>query len=340
MIYRFVLFITIFLYSTLLAVPSISNFEIPPRTEPIYQFPTERFIAAYHYDNILAILKVKELSLEHRNFFEHIIPHEELGFFGYHSSTQGFRIFQDIIRLVLEETCELEIKKDFHFLRVPGKPLYSCKSSMQFLKENPYIRDDKGDQQDQLVSLNYALFGNFHDFGSCSVSYFTDNRSNGTIGFQDRLKEFFLELGLPQEAIPKLFEIGNPLIATENAVLFQFFDFSHHHALNQPYALVDQLGYRALQGGMPQVPVRKMSELYLDDQSQPFNKELRLLMTNKETLNPYSPLSIKRYERTDPEVVKEYEIALRSSIRALPYDEAKVKLYRKKLLTAWGSNDW
>ena len=94
---------------------------MPMRLQPAYQSPTKRFVEFFNYEHVLQSLRSHGLSLEHRNFFEHIIPHEELGFFGYHSSTQGFRIYQDIIRLVLEEICELEIKKRLLFFACARK---------------------------------------------------------------------------------------------------------------------------------------------------------------------------------------------------------------------------
>lgn len=212
------------------AEPAIPSFEMPIRFVPTYRSPTERFVEFYNYEVILSSLKNRGLSLEHRNFFEHIIPHEEIGFFGYHSSTQGFRVFQDIIRLVLEEVCKIEIKRDFHFLRIPGNPLLHRENVQQFLNDYPYVNNNAPDQQEQLLSVNYALFGNFNNFGSCSVYYFTENRSATSVIFQNKLRGLFESVGLPLDQIPALFSIGNPLMSTDNAVLFQFFDFSHHNA--------------------------------------------------------------------------------------------------------------
>lgn len=319
--------------------PAISSFDMPARLQPAYKHPTERFSEFYNYERILQSLRENGMSLEHRNFFEHIIPHEELGFFGYHSSTQGFRIFQDIIRVVLEEICNIEIKKDFHFLRVPGSPLLSRQNAEQFLRDYSQINDHVSEQKEQLLSMNYTLFGNFNRFGECSVYYFTKNRSASSVVFQTKLQDLFQSVGLPTEAISALFSIGNPLIDTNNAVLFQFFDFSHYNAFQEIYHLVDQMCYTALPMGIPQPINTKMSDLYLGNHPQQFTAQFRLVINNSLILNPFSALSIKRYERSDPEIVKEYEAQLRAAIKKLPHDPVKAKRYRQLLLNLWGQMD-
>ena len=113
---------------------------------------------------------------------------------------------------------------------MPGKPLLSRPSAQQFLKDYPHVNNNAEIKRQQLLSMNYALFGNFDNFGSCSVYYFTKNTSNLTVEFQAKLHELFQYVGLPTDAISELFLIGQSLMNTDNAVLFQFFDFSHHNA--------------------------------------------------------------------------------------------------------------
>ncbi len=333
---RLILFILIALCNlSLLATPAIVDFDMPIRTEAVYASPTNRFCGFYNYEKILQALKTNGLSLEHRNFFEHIIPHEELGFFGYHSSTQGFRIYQDIIRIIIEEICEIHIRKDFHFLRIPGKPMLNRESEEQFLKDYPAVIDALPEQREQLLSMNYSLFGNFDNFGECTVYWFTRNRSATTVGFQTQLNYLFDSLGIPTEAIPDLFAIGNPLMTMDNAVLFQFFDFSHHNAFQNHYDLINQLCYNALPGGRPILNEKRMSEIFLGVNSTAFPAQFRLVINNSVTLNPYSPLYIMRFDRNDPELINEYESNLREAIRTLPYDETKVVQYRELLLNMW-----
>lgn len=336
---RFVFLILILFHSVILAEPALPYFDMPAPPQHVYKAPTQRFVEFHNYDHILQALKRNGLSLLHRNFFEHVIPHEEIGFFGYHSSTQGFRIYQDIIRIVIEEICKIKIKKDFHFLRIPGNPLLSRQSASQFLEDYPNILDISGEQQEQLLSMNYALFGNFLNFGSCSVYYFTKNHSATTVVFQNKLKNLFECVGLPIDKIPDLFLIGNPLTEANNAVLFQFFDFSHHNAFLEPYQLVDRMCYPALSGGRPEKINQLMSTFYLGDAPQPFTNQFRIVINNSIILNPYSPLTIKRYERTDPQIVKEYETQLREEIKKLPYDESKAVEYRQELFSLWGADD-
>ncbi|KAF3361779.1 hypothetical protein PHSC3_001669 [Chlamydiales bacterium STE3] len=335
---RFILFaLIISCYSALCAAPSIASFEMPICAKPEYESPTKRFVGYYNYEVVLQTLRTHGLSLEHRNFFEHIIPHEEIGFFGYHSSTQGFRIYQDIIRMVLEEMCEIQIKKDFHFLRIPGKPLLNCQSTQQFLNAYPVVNDHMPDQREQLLSMNYALFGNFNNFGECTIYWFTKNTSATTVGFQIQLNYLFELLGIPNDTLPNLFTIGDFLISMDNAVLFQFFDFSHHNAFEKHYDLVDQMCYDAWPFGVPNLLNRKMmSEMYLGVHSTSFPAQFRLVINNSLILNPYSPLHIKRFERNAPELIREYETNLRKAIRELPYDKIRAMQYRELLLGIWG----
>lgn len=336
---RFVLSFLLFCQAALLAEPAIPGLELPAKDPPVYKSPTARFVEHYHYENILQSLRSHGLSLTHRNFFEHLLPHEELGFFGYHSSTQGFRIFQDIIRMVLEEICTLDIRDDFIFLRVPGKPLLSHESAKSFLQRYPYVNNNNPDQQEQLLSMNYALFGNFNNFGSCSVYYFTENRSATTVHFQNKLQVLFEFLGIPVQQIPDLFAIGNELMENDNAILLQFFDFSHHNAFLHPYEFVNRMCYTALPGGVHQPIGKEMSTLYLGSGPASFTPQFRLVINNANTLNPNSPLVIRRFERGDPSVVDAYQEKLRKAIKALPFDPEKRDQYCALLIALWGQDD-
>lgn len=336
---RFVLFVLISCYSTVFATSAITNFEMPIRIKPDYESPTKRFMGHYTYDLVLQTLKTHGLSLEHRNFFEHIIPHEELGFFGYHSSTQGFRIYQDIIRMILEEICEIQIKKDFHFLRIPGKPLLHRQSAQQFLEDYPLIYDHTPDQREQLLSMNYSLFGNFNNFGECTIYWFTKNTSASTVGFQNQLIYLFDLLGISTDSILNLFLIGSSLMAMDNAVLFQFFDFSHYNSFENYYSVVDQMCYNSGPFGTPNPLQMGMSETYFGVHPSPFPDQFRLVINNSHTLNPYSSLNIKRFDRNDPARVQEYETNLRRAIKNLPYDESKTMQYKELLLNIWGQSN-
>lgn len=340
MIRIFYISFLLFIHTALQAAPAIPSMELPVRQQIIYRHPSERFLDFHGKDLVLQTLRDKGLSLEHRNFFEHIVPHEEFGFFGYHSSTQAFRIYQDIIKGVIEEVCGLELKKDFHFLRIPGTPPLSRNSALHFLQSYPHVNDNFPEQRDQLLSVNFTLFGNFNHFGECSVAYFTKNMSIASIGFQNALKLLFGLVGLPEDQIPSLFAIGQPLLTGDNAILFQFFDLSHHHPYFEPYQFVNRMCYSCVPMGAPHPIGIPMSEVFLGDSSQPFPAQMRLLINNTHTLNPYSPLTIKRYDRVDPKVVLEYEKQLRAAIQKLPYDQQKATAYREMLLSFWRSHEY
>lgn len=333
------LFLMTICHLTLSGDSAISSLELPNRSALTYKSPTVRFQSYYGYEYILEALKSHGLSLAHRNFFEHIPPHEELGFFGYHSSTQGFRIYQDIIRLVLEEICDIQIKKDFHFLRIPGKPIFNRQNKWEFLKDYPKVFDGKPELQEQLLSMNFSLYGNFNWFGSCTIYWFTVNSSAMTVGYQNQLFYLFNLLGISTDELPHLFSIGSPLMSADNAVLFQFFDFSHHNPFENHYSFVDEMCYESFSLGVP-IPTNSLfSENYLGNHTTPFPMQLRLVINNYLTLNPYSALHIKRYDRNDPLIIKQYEKDLRQAIKNLPFDKNKADEYRKQLLIMWGQSN-
>lgn len=86
--------------------------------------PTERYLIENPIEQIENHFRNEYLGEEfksHQPFFQKVIEREKEGnVFGYHASTQNFRIFQDILRAVFEEIFNYQIPEDFHFLRVPG----------------------------------------------------------------------------------------------------------------------------------------------------------------------------------------------------------------------------
>jgi len=299
--------------------------EFPERSY-VYRFSTERYIEIYGWDQISSGLKSMGLSMVHRNLFDRIWHREEKGFVGYHGSTQCFRVYQDIIRMILEEHLSLDIRKDFHFFRIPGDPQFSLDDLSEY---GSYIYDYS---PTHFVSLNYALYGNFHCCGCCSYYYFSENDSCLSIDFREKLVFLFEKIGLTQHEIDKAFDLAEHYFFDEKGIILQVFDLSHYNPWQSYYALSDP---RCGSG----LGTTRISELIQGIESSSFTSEMRMLMTNRHTLNPYASLVIRRYDVVEPAKILEYEQALRECIRGFVPDSFKVQNYRKELLELWGVDD-
>lgn len=93
--------------------------------------PTERYLQDFPVDKLLNEISYSYFGA-HLTFFLNIVANETReGFFGYHGHSQQYRIFQDILRAVFEETLAYQIPADFQFLRIPGDPLYELKNTKE-----------------------------------------------------------------------------------------------------------------------------------------------------------------------------------------------------------------
>lgn len=123
-------------------------------------------------------------------------------------------------------------------------------------------------------------------------------------------------------------------------MIYQFFDTSHHLPnVKYAYEFADFYIYPAISAGPYDTRINvPLSDLFQSEFPYKFDVnsgQLRVLMNTSDTLNPYSSLSIRRYDRLDPGVVKKYEEDLRAAIRALPRDKNKTANYKLKLQRLW-----
>jgi hypothetical protein len=290
-----------------------------------YRYPTERFIDAHSWESIYSGLKSLGVSMVHRNLFDRIWHREEPGFLGYHGSTQEYRIYQDIIRLIIEEHIKIPIREDFHFFRIPGDPQFHHQNLQEY-----------GDYQwnyspTHFLCMNYALYGNFQSPASCSYYYFAENSSLTHINYERKLEWLFNKLGIDSSMIYEAFTIGRLYLEAEKGILIQVFDMSHFNPWRKHYDLSD-----GQCGGFASSPI---SEIVAGTHPTSFPWQIRMLMSNRHTLNPYSPLIIKRYDALDPKVIQEYEQELREFIAKLIPEEEKMEQYKKELLEVWEVTD-
>lgn len=333
--------IMVFCAFNLSAEKFINNFNFVDKNNFQFRSPTERQIEYETADRIKFTLNLTGTPTSHYEFWTDIVAGEERGFFGYQAAKQGYRIFQDIIKIVFEEVLDFEIKKDFYFLRIPLDPsLSELPAASNFLSLYPYIDDAIPQQRDQIISMNYTLFGNYGNFSQCTVCYFTQNHSWFKIDYAGKLSYLFRELGLPVNEISSLFEVGSEIENFDTGVIFQFFDDSHFKSsMYNPYALLDLLAYPALGAGTLDRQVKvPLSQLYQSTAPTRFDSntgQLRLIMNTSTTLNPYSELTIRRFDLIDPAIVDKYETALRQRIRSLSRDPILVDLFKKKIKAVW-----
>jgi hypothetical protein len=290
-----------------------------------FSSPTLRFFQTY--PEWLIYAKHPQLK-KHEALFDEMISNETDGFVGYHGGTLDYRIFQDIIRIGLEEVLGIAIPADFHFVRIPGDSGLPFDSVQEFLAANDgYFHDQDPPMMRQLLSLNISLFASYNKPWDLTPRYFFENNSWGNVDFESKLVPFFQKMGIQIERIYQMFDLGRSILQTEHGIILQFFCVSPH------YEKVDRHFYAALSGGMPLEP--RMPSAYLLNPSQIDFPQLRLVMNSKFALNPFSSLRIKRYDTISSEATDLFELKLREMFRSLPVNAKKKQQYFKELKKCW-----
>ena len=310
----------------------ISNFaltakEIFPTFPPLasrdfpYRSPTLRYIDFYNWQTISSGLRNQGVTLIHHNLFDRIANREEPGFIGYHGSTQIFRIYQDIIRLIIEEHCQIPVRHDFHFFRIPGDPAYHYSTLQEY--------GQRGYDPNLFLCMNYAIYGNHTNHFSSSYYYFTANSSATSVNYAHKIKWLMERLKMDDSTISSLFQNSLQIMGYDNGVIFQLFDFSHDEPQKPYYHLADS---HCLNFGAN----TPFSTMVQGHQPTCFANQIRMLLSNKVTLNPYSDLVVCRYDKLPPETIQLYESYLREAIKNLKPSEAACESYRQELLQLWG----
>ncbi len=321
-----------FIYSE----PFLENYAPKQHNTLPFSPPTERQLEYETPEKIKNSLNYQAYS-GNWEFWNDIVLHEERGLFGYHAAKQEVRIFHDIVKMIFEEILDFEIKKDFYFLRVPLDPdLNEYKIAKDFIKAFQFIDDGIPVQRTQIVSMNYSLFGNYNDGSQCTVCYFAENMSWFQIDYSLRLKFLFDQLGIPLSEINKLKQAGSSITNFDTGVIYQMFDMSHHTPKNSPaYTMTNSQVYPAYAAGpLDKSVFETLSTVFQKTTPKKFDLnsgQLRLIMNTKTTLNPYGSLTIRRYDRINPELVAKYEQNLRTQVKKLVRDQAMVEIYKKKL---------
>lgn len=315
----------IFLFLTLInfalsAKEIFPSFPVQASRDFAYRSATQRYVEYYDWQIISAGLRNQGVTLLHHNLFDRISDREEVGFIGYHGSTQSFRIYQDIIRLIIEEHCKILIRSDFHFFRIPGDPAYSYNNLLAY-GLRPY-------DPNLFLCMNYAIYGNHINRGSSSYYYFTANSSANQVSYTQKIKWLFDKLKIDASCIDTLFSLGDLQIGFENGVIFQLFDASHDDPEKPYYALADAMCLNLNSNN-------SFSNMVQGTHVSGFANQIRMLLNNKFTLNPYSCLIVKRYDKLPQHTVELYMTTLRNAVRNLQPSQEACDSYRAELLQLW-----
>lgn len=204
----------------------------------------------------------------------------------------------------------------------------------------PY-NDTLAPYKDNLVSLNVPLFGNYEVSGCFTPQIILENES--ILGNDNYLKEdlskFFEEIGLDPSIVSSLWEEGLKILkdaSNDQGCLLQFYDESS--SLNQkPFSFVDKNVYVSLKHGLP-VPNFIPSD-YIQGKHSIKNKsrdlELRMVMNNQTTLNPFSTMRMIRYDGSSKEDSEKIILTMKDAMKDCIRDENKLKLYCELLESIW-----
>lgn len=294
-----------------------------------FQNPTEKFLEAHSMDDIKYNLRLENVTLIYKDQFDKAATYEREGIIGYHGDSLECRIYQDVIRITLEEVVGLSIPKDFHFLDIPcfeEERISALGEVPQFFQPE---KNNGSKVQQQLFAVNMALYANHNQLGHSAVKNFTINTpTTDPELLNERLKMFFYKLGMDPLLVDEIFATGKSMLKDDRGILLQLFDNSE-----QPYDFANRNCYPAYPNGYP-FANRKISEYHYEEASSS-PAEIKMLLTSKETLNPNSPLMIKRYDKTQPSIVKNYESAVRDLIKNCEFDSSLVASYQDDLALAW-----
>jgi hypothetical protein len=211
-------------------------------------------------------------------------------------------------------------------------------------KETPYVRwflpynDNFPKNGAQLLSLNVPLYGNIFNQGDSTAHIFlsgqTVAKNDIGIGMANILGSYFERIGFRKEFAKELFiEIWSllPKHDLQSGVLYQFFDTSLH------YKNLDKIAYVSFPYGAPASNVAP-SEIALETRGIDYvgkQVQLRLLMSNQKSLNPFGSISIKRYDSLSSAKRGEIKALIHKKIAAEPIDRSKASAHRAALLSTW-----
>lgn len=291
-----------------------------------FVYPSETFNKLNPPQAINAILNRYGATPAHKKMLQEMINNEDPGFFGYHAGSSEYRIFQDVIRIIVEEHLQIPVREDFQFLRTPCVTGFRYESAKDFITKNPVYHDSEPQTRKHIMSLNMALYKSWDAEWDFTPRYYLQNQPWTHVSFEGEISPFFHGLGIDTKYIRTVFNLARKHVPNENGMILQFFDNSHK--TSEPYAFLNEQAYIGTSTGM--IPKTTPSEYFIDSNKNEF-PQLRLVL-NSETLNQNAPLSINRFSMMNLAQERAYDQAMRSLIRTLVVEESKATVMRSCLL--------
>ncbi|MBS0625159.1 MAG: hypothetical protein JSS32_03830 [Verrucomicrobia bacterium] len=299
---------------------------------PTFVSPTDRFMKAHSLIRINSVLQRYGMTGRDLSLFKTMIAEEKQGFFGYQAGSSTLRVFQDILGMLVKKVLKIDMKDDFFFLRVPGDSTFHYETALDFLKDKQGDLavppgDNDPDLRQHILSINMNLYQSYDKPWDLSPRYFLENTTWTHANALKLSKPFFESLGISGEVVDELWIQALDLLPHNRGYILQFFDESEGYAFTKEHA------YIAHSGGMPHQRYPN-HEILFDEKASDF-PQMRLVMSNGATLNPYSSLRMKRYDGLTDQERSQYESSLQNLIEKLSYDPKKVRETREKLLNLW-----
>ena len=244
-----------------------------------------------------------------------VIAHEKVmspdHYIFYHGQGFDFRVFQDVMKVLLQVMSQFKMIKQFQFLRVPDGQEYPAMPVSAYLSNlsNEYgtaWSDGYSHIAKKLVSVNLSLFGNtLHiAFGECTFSFFKNSSNISAPPLGAMLENFFKMYDFPLTYLQDLVDLSYKYKTKEGNLL----------QICIPKFKVDECAYLCYAYGKPYdkplVPeafnphLKRHSALgpVLDKYcAQPESiididaLQARLFMSSSTFLNPYSGIKVFRY---------------------------------------------
>lgn len=294
--------------------------------------PTKQYLAEVTLDQIKYNLKGKGVGLEYRELFDKAIAEENIGFMGYHGDSLDFLVYQDIIRIFIEEILEIPVRKDFHFVAAPFKinnAIHSLEDLSNFFVHSVYCSPII---LDNTFPLNFSIYSNHNRLGLNTVLNFSKNVGERAHVQRKELQYIFEKSGMDSNLLEVIYDISHQYLDSTAGVLLQFFDTSP-----TPYEFANTVGYASYPNGFI-AENKLLSEYFLDNHVVESPQELRLVLDVGRVLNPKSPITIKRYTKIQPSKLKAWEQKLRELIRSSSFDPSKRDLLQQDLLHTWNNS--
>ncbi len=254
-----------------------------------------------------------------------------------------------LINILEKYVGKSESLRSFLHSSLTPKALYEKYYILSYFDEIPYdfyvflfpFNDTIPDQQERVVCMNVALFGNYFRWDESSIYIFSTDSSieAGEENVINYLSDFFDEIGLPKGKAKELFETGRDIIRGSEykmGTLLQFFNISTGERLKD----IDESCFVSLDFGKPIININS-SDLVKGNyplKKNDIDLQLRLIMGNDATLNPFGPYRIKRHDMLPKEVSDSIIQSMKEKLKDAPVDRQKKSAYLKKLNQLWSHN--